>query len=62
MTNEKQDGNSDDIDRADVSLREGKFSIKGARNGKLSLCVGIAIIIGSLGWAIANVVDSIWSK
>lgn len=60
------DDNEDDtdttIDRADFSLPEGRFSVTGARNGKLSLCIGIAIIIISMGAAISNILDSWGSK
>jgi len=61
VKNDGEHDNSDNIDKADFSLPEGRFSITGARNGKLSLCIGIAIIIVSLGAAISNILDS-WSK
>ena len=57
MEDEKDDSN-DDIDHAEFNLPQGRFRVTGARNGKLSLCIGIAIVVMAFGFAIANIIDS----
>ena len=60
MTNDSGNGKSDDIDHAEFSLPDGKFSITGARNGKLSLCIGIAIVIMAIGFGASLILGSIY--
>jgi len=60
VNDEKSDDENDDIDHAEFCLPSGRFSITGARNGKLSLCIGIAIVVMAFGLAIANILDSIY--
>ncbi len=62
MENEEQRDDKDDIDHAEFSLPDGRFQVSGARNGKLSLCIGIAIVVMAFGFAIANIIDSLVSK
>jgi len=59
---EKKHENDDDIDQAEFSFPHGKFSMRGASNGNLSLCIGVSTIIVAAGWTIANIIDSIWGK
>ena len=62
MENEKPDDSKDDTDQAEFNLPDGIFTITGARNGKLSLCIGIAIVVMAFGFAIANIIDSLVKK
>lgn len=59
MDDEEKDISDGDIDHAEFNLPEGRFKVTGARNGKLSLCIGIAIVVMAFGFAIAHVLDAL---